>query len=534
MNKVTAFIAAYSGTNKEWLEETVNSIRDQGIEPEVQHDEGITHQRWSKAIQECTTEYIHLAHHDDILLPDFYKETTAYLDSHPECAAVFTLDYIIDERGNRTGQTTLPFPPQDSYDFAFVLNNMIRHGNFLRCPTVVMRTSMVDKLSYPECDSASDTAMWFNILHHAPIGIIPKHLMLYRKSSVSDTQKNIIGTLREFDHVRALRYAVSLRDALEWDTYIGYHKALHNMKDAEDYHRVEALKKVSKHVTLIVAHEPPDNGGTGVIAADRVRKVNAGGDGRVAIYVYPSEERHIAEGWYAGCPIIRCHPALLGNVAGKFRPHVIEFHHTLGWGDGILNIQTEARKELYLHDLWMWRQHPHSDGSGQRIVPQVSGVQAIYANGPYLQGEARKALGCSVGLFDMIELPQPAVYKKRLAFFGGFHPTKGVGVLLQAMRRLLDYQLIMFSNVPKDLMDGRRIYGHPNVFVMGGYRRDELPCLVGLADVVVVPSLFESYGLCAREVEAAGAKVLSTRTGGLPGNIEPGNTEALVEAILNA
>jgi D-inositol-3-phosphate glycosyltransferase len=134
----------------------------------------------------------------------------------------------------------------------------------------------------------------------------------------------------------------------------------------------------------------------------------------------------------------------------------------------------------------------------------------------------------------MIELPQPLVYNKRLAYFGGFHPTKGVGVLLQAMRRLPDYQLLMFSNVPKDLMDGRRMYGHPNVFVMGGYRRDELPCLVGLADVVVVPSLFESFGLCAREAEAAGAKVISTRTGGLSGTVEPGNTEALVEAILNA
>jgi len=66
---------------------------------------------------------------------------------------------------------------------------------------------------------------------------------------------------------------------------------------------------------------------------------------------------------------------------------------------------------------------------------------------------------------------------------------------------------------------------------MGGYRRSDLPDLVHLVDLVVVPSLNESYGLVKREIESLGVHVLATETGGLDGTIPPNDPQALAEAI---
>lgn len=496
----------------------------------------MTHQRWTQAIKECTTEYIHLAHHDDVYLPTFYEEAVRYLDDHPDAAAVFTLDYIIDERGNRTGQTTLAFEPKDVYDFDFILDKMIRHGNFLRCPSVVFRTSMVDDLEYPECDSASDTAMWFNVLANAgPIGIIPKPLFLYRKSSASDTQKNIIGTPRQWDHVRALEYAVSLRpNSLKWDTYITLAKLTAQRKQMEDVYRVQERAKQAKRINLIVVHERPDNAGTGVVAAHRCRQENAFEDGTLTYYVYPDHEHKIIrESYINGCPCIAAHPSLFLRVVQQLQPVDIEYHHTIGWGEDILAVETSATKALYLHDRWMWSDHPHRNGGLVRreLPPGI----AVYANSPFLQAEAREHLGVEVGLFDpFVPLPPHPKYKRIVGFFGYFNETKGVGVLLQAMRRLPDHLLLMFCDVQPELMEGRKIYGHENVLVMGSYRRSDLHACARLVDVVAIPSLFESYGLVKKEIESTGVKVVATHVGGMAGDVEPGDTDSLVEAILNA
>jgi glycosyltransferase involved in cell wall biosynthesis len=166
-----------------------------------------------------------------------------------------------------------------------------------------------------------------------------------------------------------------------------------------------------------------------------------------------------------------------------------------------------------------------------RLLP---GLDAIYANSEYTLGLARKFLpeGLDIQLheFDVPELPLYAK-RKRIGYFGYFNQTKGVHVLLQAMAQVTGAQLLMFCDVPEELRDGRRIYGHDNVLVMGAYSRSDLPVLLNLVDVVVVPSINESYGLVKREVEMLGMRCLATSTGGLAGTIEPNNAEALAKAI---
>jgi glycosyltransferase involved in cell wall biosynthesis len=66
---------------------------------------------------------------------------------------------------------------------------------------------------------------------------------------------------------------------------------------------------------------------------------------------------------------------------------------------------------------------------------------------------------------------------------------------------------------------------------MGAYSRSDLHLLVHLVDLVVVPSVFESYGLVKKEIESLGVPVISTATGGMAGEVQPGDVQALVEKI---
>jgi glycosyltransferase involved in cell wall biosynthesis len=66
---------------------------------------------------------------------------------------------------------------------------------------------------------------------------------------------------------------------------------------------------------------------------------------------------------------------------------------------------------------------------------------------------------------------------------------------------------------------------------MGAYVRSDLHLLVHLCDAVVVPSLFESKGLCKLEIESLNVKVISSKTGGMDGTLEPGNIDMLVKEI---
>ena len=143
---------------------------------------------------------------------------------------------------------------------------------------------------------------------------------------------------------------------------------------------------------------------------------------------------------------------------------------------------------------------------------------------PAAKAEARERLG----LGD----------ERIVLFVGRLEPLKGVDILIGAASMLdsdvecsvlivggdetSDEQVKQLQSLASNLGVGDRV-----AFV-GAVDHDLLPLYYNAADVCVVPSHYESFGLVAVEAMASGLPVVASRVGGLMGTVRDGETGYLV------
>ncbi|BFU94003.1 MAG: putative GDP-mannose-dependent alpha-(1-6)-phosphatidylinositol monomannoside mannosyltransferase [Nitrospira sp.] len=126
-------------------------------------------------------------------------------------------------------------------------------------------------------------------------------------------------------------------------------------------------------------------------------------------------------------------------------------------------------------------------------------------------------------------------------------PKKGLKVLLEAVAYLERRstarwcQVLLVGEGPaeEDLRAMSRKLAVASPIIFAGARRD-IPQLLPLFDIFVLPSLYEGFGIALLEAMAAGRPVIATSVGGIPEFVthgetgllvEPGNVTALAEAI---
>ena len=129
-----------------------------------------------------------------------------------------------------------------------------------------------------------------------------------------------------------------------------------------------------------------------------------------------------------------------------------------------------------------------------------------------------------------------------LLFVGRLDPFKGPDVLLRAAammkakaqvmiaggnrenggKRSGDAEIQELRRLATDLRIGKRVH------FLGARPQQELPLLYSAADVTVMPSYHESFGLAAVESLACGTPVVATRAGGLTTIVRNGETGYLV------
>lgn len=137
--------------------------------------------------------------------------------------------------------------------------------------------------------------------------------------------------------------------------------------------------------------------------------------------------------------------------------------------------------------------------------------------------------------------------EKIILFVGRLVYEKGVHLLIEALPKIMErvnVKLIVVGDgyMKEQLSSAVRSMGLMDKVFFTGFVDDEtLRKLQKYADVSVVPSLFEPFGIVALEAMAAGSPVVVADTGGLSEMIEhdvtgvkfqPGNTDQLATCII--
>jgi D-inositol-3-phosphate glycosyltransferase len=144
---------------------------------------------------------------------------------------------------------------------------------------------------------------------------------------------------------------------------------------------------------------------------------------------------------------------------------------------------------------------------------------------PVEKGDARRQLGLGDG--DRI-----------LLFVGRIEPLKGVDILLGAAAQIesaSDCFVIVIggdSTARNEVAHLRSLAVQlgiaERVMFLGPVDHERLPMFYSAADVCVVPSFYESFGLVALEAMACGTPVVASRVGGLTGTVRDGETGYLI------
>ena len=185
-----------------------------------------------------------------------------------------------------------------------------------------------------------------------------------------------------------------------------------------------------------------------------------------------------------------------------------------------------------------------ADENKLTVIPPGVDTSRFY---PIPEDEARSVIGVPSG-------------NCMILFVGRIEPLKGIETLLRAIALLLkteeinecNYYLAIIGGEPDSNGDesdsemarlqnlSRELGIHELVIFLGKRSQDTLPYYYSAAQVVVVPSLYESFGMVALEAMACGIPVIASQVGGLAylvrdgktGYVVPdGNPEALKQAL---
>lgn len=143
--------------------------------------------------------YVGILHDDDRWDPEFLERRIEFLDRHPECGFVFSGNYEIDSRSQRTAKSKLMLA-EGVYQPRELVPLLIRQ-NVIGMPTLLVRREAYDAVG-PAFDEETvffDYEMWLRLALKFPTGYLPVRDADYR---IHDSQITMTSTRRGEQQVR--------------------------------------------------------------------------------------------------------------------------------------------------------------------------------------------------------------------------------------------------------------------------------------------------------------------------------------------
>jgi D-inositol-3-phosphate glycosyltransferase len=234
------------------------------------------------------------------------------------------------------------------------------------------------------------------------------------------------------------------------------------------------------------------------------------------------------------------------ELAGRWRRPVIQMFHTLGaLKNAVARSEAEREPEARV------AAEQRIVGAADRIVA-ANPVERAHLGWYYgADVERVRVIPCGVDL-DLFQPANPRAARARLGlraqhvllFVGRLAPIKGLETLLRALAAAKanglggsDVRLVVVGGDKDERWDGERSALRELAVALGVARwvdfrgpqpQAALPDYYAAADLCVMPSLYESFGMVALEAMACGVPVIGSRVGGLAETVQDDVTGVLV------
>lgn len=152
---------------------------------------------WNRALQLAANfDYVTIAHQDDIYEPDYLRDVTAALESHPSSFIAHTKASVIDETDQKLDLAATrykdKFWPKNDFVERTVEDELalLIRGDYIFCPSVTFRVSTLPAIGLfdEQYEFVPDWDFWLRGLMagHTIVGV-NRHLIRYRSHSRSAT-----------------------------------------------------------------------------------------------------------------------------------------------------------------------------------------------------------------------------------------------------------------------------------------------------------------------------------------------------------
>jgi len=263
---------------------------------------------------------------------------------------------------------------------------------------------------------------------------------------------------------------------------------------------------------------------------------------RYPLFEYPPYDLALA---------VRMHQVVLAHKLDLLHVHYAIPHATSAWiaKEMLRPIRPDLPVVTTLHgtDITIVGQDPSYHTITKFSIEKSDGLTAV---SQYLQAETWEAFGCTACRIEVIpNFIDPKVYdrtryadaiagqfdgdRRVLMHISNFRPVKRVADIVRIFARVKEEVpsvLVMVGDGPDRVVaeaEAKRLGVQDDIQFLG--KIDIVAPLLAAADLFLLPSDRESFGLSALEALASGVPVVGTRAGGLPEVVRHGETGVLCD-----